>query len=94
MSTGLFAYLKFPSFSTPSTDLLVAVLYSSTNLLLVVQYSVVPPAVNSLIYFIRNQELKDAVRKLFEYMLQASICRHSSSTLLMCLQSFQDTDVF
>ncbi|XP_033930101.1 olfactory receptor 14C36-like [Melopsittacus undulatus] len=53
VSTGTFAYLKPPSISSPSLDLVVSVLYS-----------VVPPAVNPLIYSLRNQELKDAVRKL------------------------------
>ncbi|XP_065700332.2 olfactory receptor 14J1-like [Patagioenas fasciata] len=52
VSTGMFAYLKPPSFSPPSLDLVVSVLYS-----------VVPPAVNPLIYSMRNQELKDALRK-------------------------------
>ncbi|XP_009951114.1 PREDICTED: olfactory receptor 14J1-like, partial [Leptosomus discolor] len=52
-STGVFAYLKPPSISSPSLNLLLAVLYS-----------VVPPAVNPLIYSMRNQELKDALRKL------------------------------
>ncbi|KAM6107509.1 olfactory receptor 14C36-like [Phoenicopterus ruber ruber] len=51
--TAMFAYLKPPSTSSPSLDLVVAVLYS-----------VVPPAVNPLIYSMRNQELKDAVWKL------------------------------
>ncbi|KAM9211518.1 olfactory receptor 14C36-like [Leptosomus discolor] len=53
VSTAMFAYLKLPSTSSPSLDLLLAVLYS-----------VVPPAVNPLIYSMRNQELKDAVKKL------------------------------
>ncbi|NXS93232.1 O14J1 protein, partial [Jacana jacana] len=53
ISTALFSYLKPPSISSPSLDLLLAVLYS-----------VVPPAVNPLIYSMRNQELKDALRKL------------------------------
>ncbi|XP_035428100.1 olfactory receptor 14J1-like [Cygnus atratus] len=53
VSTAIFAYLKPPSISSPSLDHVVAVLYS-----------VVPPAVNPLIYSMRNQELKDAVRKL------------------------------
>ncbi|XP_066840380.1 olfactory receptor 14A16-like [Anser cygnoides] len=53
LSTAFFAYLKPPSLSSPSLDLVVAVLYS-----------VVPPAVNPLIYSMRNQELKDALRKL------------------------------
>ncbi|KFR11207.1 Olfactory receptor 14A16, partial [Opisthocomus hoazin] len=50
ISTGMFSYLKPPSIVFPSLDLSVAVLYS-----------VVPPAVNPLIYSIRNKELKDAI---------------------------------
>ncbi|XP_063038993.1 olfactory receptor 14A16-like [Melospiza melodia melodia] len=50
VSTGFFAYLKPPSFSSPSLDLALSVLYS-----------VVPPALNPLIYSLRNQELKDAL---------------------------------
>ncbi|XP_054660831.1 olfactory receptor 14J1-like [Grus americana] len=53
VSTAIFAHLKPPSISSPSLDLVVAVLYS-----------VVPPAVNPLIYSMRNQELKDAVWKV------------------------------
>ncbi|XP_075581322.1 olfactory receptor 14J1-like [Pelecanus crispus] len=52
VSIGTFAYLKPPSISSPSLDLVLAVLYS-----------VVPPAVNPLIYSMRNQELKEAIRK-------------------------------
>uniref|UniRef100_A0A8B9QXS0 Olfactory receptor n=1 Tax=Anas platyrhynchos TaxID=8839 RepID=A0A8B9QXS0_ANAPL len=52
-STALFAYLKPPSISSPSLNLVVTVLYS-----------VVPPAVNPVIYSMRNQELKDALKKL------------------------------
>ncbi|XP_054237602.1 olfactory receptor 14J1-like, partial [Indicator indicator] len=52
LSTGFFAYLKPPSISSPSEDLVVSVLYS-----------VVPPAVNPLIYSLRNQELKAALSK-------------------------------
>ncbi|XP_040510621.1 olfactory receptor 14J1-like [Gallus gallus] len=55
VSTLMFAYLKPPSISSPSLDLVVAVLYS-----------VVPPTVNPLIYSMRNQELRDALRKLWE----------------------------
>ncbi|XP_075346258.1 olfactory receptor 14J1-like [Mycteria americana] len=55
LSTDLFAYLKPPSISSPSLDLVMAVLYS-----------VVPPAVNPLIYSMRNQELKDALKKLIQ----------------------------
>ncbi|NWR40066.1 O14K1 protein, partial [Tachuris rubrigastra] len=47
VSTGTIAYLKPPSISSPSLDLMVSVLYS-----------VVPPAVNPLIYSLRNKELK------------------------------------
>ncbi|XP_069630801.1 olfactory receptor 14A16-like [Haliaeetus albicilla] len=57
ISTGIFAYLKPPSISSPSLDLVVAVLYS-----------VVPPAVNPLIYSMRNQELKDGIRKVISGM--------------------------
>ncbi|XP_051499840.1 olfactory receptor 14A16-like [Apus apus] len=53
ISTGMIAYLKPPSISSPSLDLVLAVLYS-----------VVPPALNPLIYSMRNQELQDAVQKL------------------------------
>ncbi|XP_068020581.1 olfactory receptor 14A16-like, partial [Melanerpes formicivorus] len=53
LSTGIFACLKPPSISSPSLDLVVSVLYS-----------VVPPAVNPLIYSLRNQELKAALSKL------------------------------
>ncbi|KGL93317.1 Olfactory receptor 14I1, partial [Charadrius vociferus] len=50
ITTGMFAYMKPPSISSPFLDLVVAVLYS-----------VVPPAVNPLIYSMRNQELKEAL---------------------------------
>ncbi|CAN8175544.1 unnamed protein product [Coccothraustes coccothraustes] len=53
LSTAAFAYLKPPSISSPSLDLALSVLYS-----------VVPPALNPLIYSLRNQELKDALRKM------------------------------
>ncbi|XP_064495767.1 olfactory receptor 14A16-like [Pseudopipra pipra] len=52
LSTATFAHLKPPSISSPSLDLMVAVLYS-----------VVPPTLNPLIYSLRNQELRDAIRK-------------------------------
>ncbi|XP_064360640.1 olfactory receptor 14A16-like [Dromaius novaehollandiae] len=51
ISTAVFACLKPPSLSSPALDLVVAVLYS-----------VVPPAVNPLIYSMRNKELKDALK--------------------------------
>ncbi|XP_058664349.1 olfactory receptor 14J1-like, partial [Ammospiza caudacuta] len=50
ISTSFFTYLKPPSKSSPSLDLALSVLYS-----------VVPPALNPLIYSLRNQELKAAV---------------------------------
>ncbi|XP_074021130.1 olfactory receptor 14J1-like [Numenius arquata] len=53
ITTGMFAYLKPPSISSSPLDLVVSFLYS-----------VVPPAVNPLIYSIRNQELKDTSKKL------------------------------
>ncbi|NXN11345.1 O14A2 protein, partial [Indicator maculatus] len=52
-TSGIFANMKPPSISSPSLDLVVSVLYS-----------VVPPAVNPLIYSLRNQELKAALSKL------------------------------
>ncbi|XP_032857988.2 olfactory receptor 14J1-like [Tyto alba] len=58
ISTAFFAYLKPPSISSPSLDLMVAVLYS-----------VVPPALNPFIYSMRNRELKDAVKELIQRTL-------------------------
>ncbi|XP_065509254.1 olfactory receptor 14A16-like [Caloenas nicobarica] len=51
--TGIFAYLKPPSISSLWLDLVMAVFYS-----------LVPPAVNPLIYSMRNKELQDSVWKL------------------------------
>ncbi|XP_074400376.1 olfactory receptor 14A16-like [Zonotrichia albicollis] len=53
VSPGIFAQLKPPSMSSPSLDLALSVLYS-----------VVPPALNPLIYSLRNKEFKAAVRRL------------------------------
>ncbi|XP_071435774.1 olfactory receptor 14A16-like [Pithys albifrons albifrons] len=53
VSTSFFAYMKPLSISSPSLDLALSVLYS-----------VVPPTLNPLIYSLRNQELKDALRKM------------------------------
>ncbi|CAN8180711.1 unnamed protein product, partial [Coccothraustes coccothraustes] len=53
LSTAVFAYLKPPSISSPSLDLALSFLYS-----------VVTPALNPLIYSLRNQELKAAVWRL------------------------------
>ncbi|XP_009645032.2 olfactory receptor 14J1, partial [Egretta garzetta] len=53
LSTAIFSNLKPPSVSSPSLDFAVAVLYS-----------VFPPAVNPLIYSMRNKELINSMRKL------------------------------
>ncbi|XP_064278746.1 olfactory receptor 14J1-like [Passer domesticus] len=53
LSTAMFAYLKPTFVSSLSLDLALSVLYS-----------VVPPALNPLIYSLRNQELKTAVWRL------------------------------
>ncbi|KAF1482078.1 Olfactory receptor 14A16, partial [Eudyptula minor novaehollandiae] len=50
VSTDMFAYLKPPAIASPSLDLVVSFLYA-----------VVPPAVNPLIYSMRNHVLKDAL---------------------------------
>ncbi|XP_065499726.1 olfactory receptor 14J1-like [Caloenas nicobarica] len=68
VSTAVFAYLKAPSISSPSLDLVVSVLYS-----------VVPPAVNPLIYSMRNQELRDALWKLMAGFFSKSLNISSSS---------------
>ncbi|KAM6293894.1 olfactory receptor 14A16-like [Aegotheles albertisi] len=57
VTTGVFAYLKPPSISSPSLDLVMSFLYS-----------VVPPAVNPLIYSMRNQEIKLAIKKVIRWM--------------------------
>uniref|UniRef100_A0A8B9P3S7 Olfactory receptor n=1 Tax=Apteryx owenii TaxID=8824 RepID=A0A8B9P3S7_APTOW len=61
LSTVMFACVKPPSISSPVLDLVVAALYT-----------VVPPAVNPLIYSLRNKELKDALRKLVQWVQ----CQH------------------
>ncbi|CAM9114146.1 unnamed protein product [Bubo scandiacus] len=58
ISTGMFAHLKPPSILSPTLDLVVSFLYS-----------VVPPAVNPLIYSMRNQEIKDVLRKPISWLL-------------------------
>ncbi|NWZ29790.1 O14J1 protein, partial [Asarcornis scutulata] len=58
VSTGTSASLRHPSNSFPSLDLVVSFLYS-----------VLPPAVNPLIYSMRNQELKDVINKQFKHLL-------------------------
>ncbi|KAM6107533.1 olfactory receptor 14J1-like [Phoenicopterus ruber ruber] len=57
ISTGIFACLKPSSISSPSLDLVVAVLYS-----------VMPLAVNPLLYSMRNKELQESIRKVIALM--------------------------
>ncbi|XP_064496189.1 olfactory receptor 14J1-like [Pseudopipra pipra] len=68
VSTATFSNLKPLSISSPSLDLIVSVLYS-----------VVPPAVNPLIYSLRNQELKDALKKLITGCFSEAINSPSSA---------------
>ncbi|XP_040510562.1 LOW QUALITY PROTEIN: olfactory receptor 14J1-like [Gallus gallus] len=58
VSTAFFAYMKPPSISSPSLDLVVALLYS-----------VVPPTLNPVIYSMRNPDIKLALRKVLQYAL-------------------------
>ncbi|KAM4751873.1 olfactory receptor 14J1-like [Cyanocitta cristata] len=73
LSTAMFAHLKPPSISSPSLDVAVSVLYS-----------VVPPALNPLIYSLRNQELRDALRKMTTRMLL-----RSNKLSLFCSRTFR-----
>ncbi|KAM6107503.1 uncharacterized protein FYN12_014517 [Phoenicopterus ruber ruber] len=83
--TGIFAHLKPLSTSSPSLDLVVSFLYS-----------VVPPAVNPLIYSLRNQELKDALKKLIQSVVSQQqeaahfrvLCKPDESALHQLLQAF------
>ncbi|XP_064285639.1 olfactory receptor 14C36-like, partial [Passer domesticus] len=59
LSSVIFAHLKPPSISSPSLDLVLSVLYS-----------VVPPALNPLIYSLKNKELKAAVWRLMTACFQ------------------------
>ncbi|XP_074710583.1 olfactory receptor 14C36-like [Strix uralensis] len=61
ISTAMFAYLKPPSISSPSLNLVISFLYS-----------VVPPATNPLIYSMRNQKLKETLKKL----IQSAVSQH------------------
>ncbi|XP_038027559.2 olfactory receptor 14A16-like [Anas platyrhynchos] len=63
LSTGMFAYLKPPSISL-----------TSLNLVMTVLYSVVPPAVNPLIYSMKNQELKNAIRTVMSWRVFRMCC--------------------
>ncbi|KAM7020595.1 olfactory receptor 14C36-like [Acridotheres tristis] len=67
LSTDTFVYLKPPSISSSATDLVVSVLYS-----------LVPPVLNPLIYSLRNQELKEALRKAMTGCFSALSFSHNS----------------
>ncbi|XP_064285728.1 olfactory receptor 14J1-like [Passer domesticus] len=67
LSTDTFVYLKPSSISSPSLDLALSVLYS-----------VVPPALNPLIYSLRNQELKESLRKAMSGCSSAFSLSHNS----------------
>ncbi|KAM9211382.1 olfactory receptor 14C36-like [Leptosomus discolor] len=69
VSTAMFAYLKPPSISSPSLNVVMAVLYS-----------LLPPVVNPLIYSMRNQELKDALRKMMTGCFSEVAMNRSYST--------------
>ncbi|XP_027563116.1 olfactory receptor 14J1-like [Neopelma chrysocephalum] len=72
--TATFAYLKPLSNSSPTLDLALSVLYS-----------VVPPALNPFIYSLRNQELKDAMRKTMTGCFSGAInCIFSSAEHSLC----------
>ncbi|XP_042748467.1 olfactory receptor 14J1-like, partial [Lagopus leucura] len=74
LSTAMIAYLKPPSISSPSLDLVVSFLYS-----------VVPPVMNPLIYSMRNQDLKDALWKLMnKCVLKTMNCPHIYIEELQC----------
>ncbi|XP_064495824.1 olfactory receptor 14J1-like [Pseudopipra pipra] len=69
LSTGIFSHLKLPSISSLSLDLALSILYS-----------VVPPVLNPLIYSLRNQELKDALRKMMTGFFSGAVkCRLSGA---------------
>ncbi|XP_050572975.1 olfactory receptor 14C36-like [Cygnus atratus] len=68
VSTIMFTHLKPLSISSLSLDLVVSFLYL-----------VVPPAVNPLIYSMRNRELKDALRKMMHCCVSESRNCPSSS---------------
>jgi len=61
VSTAVFAHLKPPSISSPLLDVMVAVVYTF-----------VPPTLNPLIYSMRNQELKHALRTLMAGCVSAA----------------------
>ncbi|XP_027487400.1 olfactory receptor 14J1-like [Corapipo altera] len=74
LSTVVFSHLKPPSISSPSLDLIVSVLYS-----------LVPPALNPLIYSLRNQDLRDTLRRMMTGCFSgATTCLSSSAQHSLC----------
>ncbi|XP_052561267.1 olfactory receptor 14J1-like [Tympanuchus pallidicinctus] len=71
LSTAMIAYLKPPSISSWALDLVVSFLYL-----------VVPPTLNPLIYSMRNQELRHAVRKMMPWS------HFIRNKLLICLYKY------
>ncbi|XP_037374437.1 olfactory receptor 14J1-like [Talpa occidentalis] len=55
MSTGIFEFLKPPSDSPSALDLFLTIMYT-----------VVPPTLNPMIYSLRNQAIKAALKKVFQ----------------------------
>ncbi|XP_037374442.2 olfactory receptor 14J1-like [Talpa occidentalis] len=55
VSTGVFDFLKPPSDSPSALDLFLTIMYT-----------VVPPTLNPMIYSLRNQAIKTALRKVFQ----------------------------
>ncbi|XP_053911518.1 olfactory receptor 14A16-like [Cuculus canorus] len=68
VSAAMFTYLKPPSSSSSSLDLVVTLLYA-----------VVPPALNPLIYSMRNTEIKHAVWKLITGSFSEAVKSPSSA---------------
>ncbi|XP_050186568.1 olfactory receptor 14J1-like [Myiozetetes cayanensis] len=74
ISTAALTYLKPPSIASPSLDLGLSVLYS-----------LMPPALNPFIYSLRNQELRDAIRKMMTGCFSGTItCFFSSAEHALC----------
>ncbi|XP_004695835.1 PREDICTED: olfactory receptor 14J1-like [Condylura cristata] len=55
ISTGIFEFLKPPSDSPSALDILLTIMYTA-----------VPPTFNPMIYSLRNQAMKAALRKVFQ----------------------------
>ncbi|XP_071416410.1 olfactory receptor 14A16-like [Pithys albifrons albifrons] len=76
ITTGWFTYLKPLSVSSPTLDLVVSVLYS-----------VVSPSLNPLIYSLRNQQLKEALRELMAGCISVFLFCSRPHRAELCLRS-------